>query len=80
MAEQSFYQRRIAQRHPNAQVSGDGPHGVVRLDRNEVILFADFYDARAAADVSGGQLIFINKPVACFGSSLGYREKKTATA
>ena len=76
MAEQSYYRERAARRHPAASIIGDGPHVVVRSDR-EVILFADFYEARTAADVSGGQLFFIYKPAAAC-ADFGYRERATA--
>lgn len=76
MDSKSFYQHRAAKRHPAATIIGDGPHVVVRSDR-EVILFADFYEARTAADVSGGQLFFIYKPAAAC-ADFGYRERATA--
>ena len=76
MAEQSYYRERIAIRHPAASIIGDGPHVVVRSDR-EVILFADLNEARTAADVSGGQLFFIYKPAAAC-ADFGYRERATA--
>lgn len=79
MAEQTYYQIRAAKRFPQAQISGDGPHGVFLPARQELILYANFYDARIAADVSGGRLLFFSKPVACvYNDSLGYRERNSA--
>jgi hypothetical protein len=78
MDSKSFYQRKAQRRYPAAQVSGDGPHGVLRADQQELILYSDFYDARTAADVSGGRLIFIHKPVAGFYQDLGYRDKRAS--
>jgi len=78
MAEQSYYQERAAKKHPAATISGDGPHGVVLPNGQAVVLFADFYDARTAAEGSGGRQFFINRPVQIF-ADLGYREK-SATA
>ena len=82
MDEKSYYQQRAAKKFPAAQISGDGPHGVfVRFgDRVEVILHANFQDARTLADVSGGRIVFLPKPVTSFNSSFGYRERERATA
>jgi hypothetical protein len=81
MAEQTYYQQRAATKFPKAQVSGDGPHGVFLADRQELFLYADFYDARTAADVSSGRLIFISKPVAPIcNDNFGYRERNSVSA
>lgn len=76
MGEKSYYQQRAAKKFPKATVSGDGPHGVFLADRQDLFLYTDFYDARTAADVSGGRMIFISKPVACLNRNFGYREKQ----
>jgi len=80
MAEQSFYQARAQKRHPAATITGDGPHGIVLPNGQDIVLFADFYDARTAADVSGGRQFFIHKPVARFDADFGYRDRHAATA
>lgn len=80
MAEQTYYQQRAAARFKGAAISGDGPHGVLLAERQELFLYQEFYDARTAADVSNGRMIFISKPVAGFNSDFGYRERNSAVA
>jgi hypothetical protein len=74
---QSFHQQTARAKFPKAQISGNGPHGVVVRfsDHVEVVLHAEFSDARTLADISGGRLVFLPKPVACLNQDFGYRER-----
>lgn len=80
MDEKSYYIERAQKRHPHSTITGDGPHGVVLPNGQAVVLFADFYDARAAAEGCGGRQIFIHKPVARFDADFGYWDRHVATA
>ena len=75
---ESFYQRTAKAKFPKATVSGDGPHGVFIRARLEVILHKEFSDARTLADVSGGRLVFLPRPVGSFNNAFGYREQASA--
>ena len=80
MAE-TFYQQRAEKKFPQAAISGEGPHGVFLAAKQAVVLYQDFYDARTAAEGSGGRQFFISKPVAgIYNDSFGYRERSAASA